>query len=74
MVISGWMKPTTVVVKGSPGARFVIRLNTPPLSSEAMHNPQVKGGTGGSGELIQSENDSIAGRRAAETLCPLCRR
>jgi hypothetical protein len=38
----------------------VIRLNTPPLSSEAIHNPQVKGGTSSSGELIQSENDTIA--------------
>jgi hypothetical protein len=41
MVIFGWMKPTTVG-KGSPGARFVIRLNTPP-SSETILQSSSKG-------------------------------
>jgi signal transduction histidine kinase/CheY-like chemotaxis protein len=46
-------------VKDSPGARFVIRLNTPPLSSEAILQSSSIGGSSSSGEFIQSENDTI---------------
>jgi signal transduction histidine kinase/CheY-like chemotaxis protein len=46
-------------VKDSPGARFVIRLNTPPLSSEAILQSSGKGGTSSSGGFIKSENDTI---------------
>jgi signal transduction histidine kinase/CheY-like chemotaxis protein len=46
-------------VKSSPGARFVIRLNTPPLSSDAILQSSSNGGTR---ELIQSENDTISTR------------
>jgi signal transduction histidine kinase/CheY-like chemotaxis protein len=46
-------------VKGSPGARFVIRLQTPPLSSEAILQSSSKGGTNSSGEFVLSENDTI---------------
>jgi signal transduction histidine kinase/CheY-like chemotaxis protein len=48
-------------VKDSPGARFVIRLNAPPLSSEAVLQSSSKGGTSctRSGEFVQSENDTI---------------
>jgi signal transduction histidine kinase/CheY-like chemotaxis protein len=50
-------------VKDSPGARFVIRLNTPPLSSDAILQSSSKGGTSSSSssrEFIQSENDIIS--------------
>jgi CheY-like chemotaxis protein len=47
-------------VKDSPGARFVIRLNTPPLSAEAILQSLSKGGTSSSGAFIQSESDAIS--------------
>jgi signal transduction histidine kinase/CheY-like chemotaxis protein len=47
-------------VKDSPGASFVIRLNTPPLSSDAILQSSSKGGPNSSGEFIQSENDTIS--------------
>jgi signal transduction histidine kinase/CheY-like chemotaxis protein len=46
-------------VKDSPGARFVIRLNTPPLSPDDILESLTKGGTSVSGHFIQSENDTI---------------
>jgi signal transduction histidine kinase/CheY-like chemotaxis protein len=46
-------------VKDSPGARFVIRLNTPPLSAEAILQSSNKDGTSASREFILSENDAI---------------
>jgi signal transduction histidine kinase/CheY-like chemotaxis protein len=46
-------------VEGSPGARFVIRLNTPALSSDAILQSSSKGGTSSSGELTIGENDTI---------------
>jgi signal transduction histidine kinase/CheY-like chemotaxis protein len=42
----------------SPGARFVIRLNTPPLPSEDILQSSNKGGTSSSGEFIESEHDA----------------
>jgi signal transduction histidine kinase/CheY-like chemotaxis protein len=47
-------------VEGSPGARFVIRLNTPPLSSDAILQSSSKGGTSSSGEFIVNESDTIS--------------
>jgi signal transduction histidine kinase/CheY-like chemotaxis protein len=47
-------------VNDSPGARFVIRLNTPPLLSEAILQSSNKDITISSGEFIQSENDIIS--------------
>jgi signal transduction histidine kinase/ActR/RegA family two-component response regulator len=47
-------------VKDSPGARFVIRLNTPPLSSEVILQSSTKGGTISSRELTQNGNDNIS--------------
>jgi signal transduction histidine kinase/CheY-like chemotaxis protein len=45
-------------VKDLPGASFVIRLNTPPLSSDAILQSASKGGTSSSGECIQRESDA----------------
>jgi signal transduction histidine kinase/CheY-like chemotaxis protein len=47
-------------LKDSPGARFVIQLNTPPLSSDAILQSSGKGDTNISREFIQSENDTIS--------------
>jgi signal transduction histidine kinase/CheY-like chemotaxis protein len=57
-------------VKDSPGARFVIQLNTPPLSSEAILQSSSKGGLSSSGECIQSESDTI-GTKLPENLSVL---
>jgi signal transduction histidine kinase/ActR/RegA family two-component response regulator len=46
----------------SPGARFVIRLNTPPLSSDAILQSSSKDITSSSVEFIQSENDAISSK------------
>jgi signal transduction histidine kinase/CheY-like chemotaxis protein len=46
-------------VKDSPGARFVIRLKTPPLSPEDILQSSTKGGTISNGELNQNGNDAI---------------
>jgi signal transduction histidine kinase/CheY-like chemotaxis protein len=45
-------------VKGSPGARFSIRLKTPPLSFEDKPIPSDEGGRGSDEELIQNLNDT----------------
>jgi signal transduction histidine kinase/CheY-like chemotaxis protein len=47
-------------VEDSPGARFVIRLNTPPLLSEDIpQSSDEGGGMSSNGELIQNGNDTI---------------
>jgi PleD family two-component response regulator len=46
-------------VKDSPGARFVIRLNTPPLSTEAIFQSSNRDGASVSREFILSEKDAI---------------
>jgi signal transduction histidine kinase/CheY-like chemotaxis protein len=46
-------------VNASPGARFVIRLNTPLLASEAILQSSTTGGTSSNEEFIQSEDDRI---------------
>jgi signal transduction histidine kinase/CheY-like chemotaxis protein len=45
-------------VKDSPGARFSIRLKTPPLSSEDVPLSSDEGGMGSDGEFIQNINDT----------------
>jgi signal transduction histidine kinase/CheY-like chemotaxis protein len=47
-------------VNDSPGARFVIRLNTPPLSSEAILQSSNKDETSSSGEFLKIEHDTIS--------------
>jgi signal transduction histidine kinase/CheY-like chemotaxis protein len=49
-------------VKDSPGARFMIRLNTPPLPFEAILQSSGKDGTSSSGGLIKGGNDTISTR------------
>jgi signal transduction histidine kinase/CheY-like chemotaxis protein len=53
-------------VDGSPGARFVIRLKTPLLSSEDILKCSSQGGTSSSGEFIKSENDTIISTKVVE--------
>ena len=50
-------------VKDSPGARFVLRLNTPPISSGAILDSSDMGGTSSTtGELVHQndENDRVS--------------
>jgi signal transduction histidine kinase/CheY-like chemotaxis protein len=46
-------------VKDSPGARFIIRLKTPPLSSEDTLKSSDEGGMSSNEELVQNRNDTI---------------
>jgi hypothetical protein len=61
-------------VEGSPGARFVIRLFTPALSSDAILQSQSRRFFESGGSFTIGENDTITTKvvELPENLYPLC--